>query len=66
MSEEEDKGVPPINNGNEFETYKWTQNHKDVSIFIYLKDKLKPRDIQVNFYPTSISVKNLKTNEKYK
>lgn len=58
----ENKGIEPINNGNEFNTYKWTQNHKDVSIVIYLEKGLKPRDIQVNFFPNSISVFNKKNN----
>jgi len=46
MSEEE-KGVPPVNNGNVFDNYYWTQNNKDVSVHIPLQKHIKCKDISI-------------------
>ena len=55
MSEEE--GIPPVNNGNVFENYFWTQNHKDVSIHIPLQKHIRCKDIDVKFSPNKLYVK---------
>jgi len=48
-SDEEDKGLQPINNGLVLENYKWTQNHKDISIFIKLPKNIRGKDVDVKF-----------------
>jgi hypothetical protein len=55
MSEE--GGVPPVNNGNVFDNYYWTQNHKDVSIHIPLQKNIRCKDIEVKFNPLHLYVK---------
>ena len=55
MSDEE--GVPPVNNGNVFDNYYWTQNHKDVSIHIPLQKHIRCKDIEIRFNPKNLYVK---------
>ena len=38
-----------INNGLELENYKWTQNHKDVTIIIPITKNIKSKDISIKF-----------------
>jgi len=56
MSEEE-KGLPPVNNGFVLDNYRWTQNHKDVSLHIPLQKHIKCKDIDVRFNPTRLFIK---------
>lgn len=56
MTNEEDE-VLPINNGFELDTYKWTQNHKDIVITIPISDSIKSKDIQIVFKPNALKVK---------
>ena len=57
MSNEEIVKVKPINNGNEFETYTWTQNHKDVQFSIKLPLSTKTKEIDITFGIKSLKIK---------
>ncbi len=49
----------PINNGNIFDTYFWTQNSTDISVTIPLQNIIQSsKDIEVIFHLTSITVRN--------
>lgn len=39
----------PINNGLELEKYKWTQNHKDITIIIPITENISRKDIIIKF-----------------
>ena len=39
----------PINNGLELEKYKWTQNHKDITIIIPITENISRKDITIKF-----------------
>jgi hypothetical protein len=54
---DENKGLTPNNdNGYDFETYKWTQNAKDLSLYIPIPENIKGKDIIIDFNPTKILV----------
>jgi hypothetical protein len=56
-SEETSKGLAPNNdNGYDFENYKWTQNAKDLSLYIPISENIKGKDIIVELNPTKILV----------
>jgi len=54
--EKKDEKLEPIENGYEFDNYKWVQNAKDVTIFIPISRDVKSRDIKVNFLTNKIHV----------
>ena len=47
---------PNHDNGYDFSNYRWTQNAKDVSIFIPISDEIKSKDIKVVFSTNRLSV----------
>ena len=55
-TEPEKKGLEPVENGFEFENYKWTQNAKDVSLHIPISKNIKSKDINIDFNPTKLYV----------
>ncbi len=56
-TEEDEKGLVPVNNGLILENYRWTQNHKDISIIIPLESDTRTKDIEIKFNPTTLNVK---------
>ena len=64
MEEEkkENKGLTPIDNGYVYDTFRWTQRAKEVTINIPLPKDITKRDIKVEFYPEKLYVK-IKDNE---
>ena len=56
-TEEDEKGLFPINNGLVLENYRWTQNQKDVSITIPIESNTRTKDIEIKFNPTTLNVK---------
>ena len=47
---------PNRENGYDFPTYRWTQNAKDVTIFIPISDEIKSKDIKVSFTTNRLCV----------
>jgi len=47
---------PNHENGYDFSNYRWTQNAKDVTIFIPISDDIKSRDIKVDFATNRLCV----------
>ena len=46
----------PINNGLELEKYKWTQNHKDITIIIPITENISRKDITIKFNHNNLYV----------
>jgi CS domain len=55
-----DVKLEPIENGYEYDNYKWTQNAKDVSLYIPIDSNIKSKDLIIKFQPNHllVSVKN--------
>jgi len=59
-----DKGLTPtVDNGYDFGHYKWTQNARDVTLYLPLPDSIKGKDLFVDIHPTTIKVVNKIKNE---
>ena len=56
VEEKKDEKLEPIENGYEFDNYKWVQNAKDVAIFIPISSDTKSRNIKVNFLTNKIHI----------
>lgn len=57
ISEVEFKGFSPNSeNGFTSDKYKWTQQHKEITIFIQIEEHIKSKHIKVNFTPDTLLI----------